>query len=248
MNESISKQTRILIVDDDVDLAHTTALILTRKGFAVSVASDGLAAIRLVGQQPFDFALMDIRMPGLDGVETCQRIKTIQPDLAVVLMTGFSVEERVQAGLREGARAVLVKPLDLEHLFELIKNAVAQRHPLVLVVDDHPDTCATLTLILKQKGYTVGSVENGEQAIALVTEHQYDIIFIDLKLPTIDGAQTFLAIRARDPKVAVVMMTGYREEMTERIETALRAGAIVCLYKPLAVEQVLAVVNAIKSQ
>ncbi len=97
MNESFSsEQTRVLIVDEDADLARTTALILTRKGFAASVATDGWAAIRQVEQNPFDLVLMDIGMPGLDGVETCQRLKTIQPDLAVILMTGFSVEERIQ--------------------------------------------------------------------------------------------------------------------------------------------------------
>lgn len=248
MNESFSsEQARVLIVDDDADLARSTALILKRKGYAASVATDGLAAIHLAEQQTFDLVLLDIRMPGLDGIETYQRLKTLQPDLIAIMMTGFALEERILASLSEGALTVLTKPLDLDHLLTLIEDAITRRQALVLVVDDYPDTCATLTLILKQKGYAVGSVENGEQAIALVAEHQYDIIFIDLKLPTIDGAQTFLAIRALDPKVAVVMMTGYLEEMAGRIETALRAGAMVCLYKPLAVEQVLAALEQIKS-
>ena len=120
-----SEKTRVLVVDDDADLARTTALILQGKGFAVNVAADGLAAIRRAERNPFDIALMDIKMPGMDGVETYKRIKTIQPDLAVIMMTGFSFEDRIQDALREGALAVLTKPLDVDRLLELIEEAVA---------------------------------------------------------------------------------------------------------------------------
>jgi len=245
-NLNQAEKTRVLVVDDDADLARTTALILQGKGFAVNVAADGLAAIRQIEQNPFDIALMDIKMPGMDGVETYKRIKTIQPDIAAIMMTGFSVEDRIQEALREGALAVLTKPLDVDRLLELIEEAVAQRQSLVLVVDDYPDTCATITKILERKGYRVASAEKGEHAIALVKQRKYDIIFIDLKLPTIDGLQTYLAIRALDPKVTVVMMTGYREEMSALIETALRSSASVCLYKPFEPEQVLSLVEEIK--
>jgi two-component system, NtrC family, response regulator HydG len=241
-----SEKTRVLVVDDDADLARTTALILKSKGFAVNVAADGLTAIRQAEQNPFDIALMDIKLPGIDGVETYKRIKTIQPDLAAIMMTGFSVEERVQEALGEGALAVLTKPLEVDRLLELIEGAITQRKSLVLVVDDYPDTCATIALVLKRKGYPVASADNGEQAIALVKQRKYDIIFIDLKLPTIDGLQTYLAIRALDPKVTVVMMTGYRDEMAALIETALRSSASMCLYKPFEPEQVLSLVEELK--
>jgi two-component system, NtrC family, response regulator HydG len=245
-NWNQSEKTRVLVVDDDADLARTTALILKGKGFAVNVAADGLAAIRHAEQNPFDIALMDIKMPGMDGVETYKRIKMIQPDLAAIMMTGFSVENRIQEALREGALAVLTKPLDVDRLLELIEGAVEQRKSLVLVVDDYPDTCATIVLVLKRKGCRVASAENGEQAIALVKQRKYDIIFIDLKLPTIDGLQTYSVIRALDPNVTVVMMTGYRDEMAALIETALRSSASVCLYKPFEPEQVLSLVEEIK--
>ena len=116
----------------------------------------------------------------------------------------------------------------------------------MLVVDDYPDTCATIALVLKRKGYRVASAEKGEHAIALVKQRKYDIIFIDLKLPTIDGLQTYRAIRALDPNVTVVMMTGYRDEMAALVETALRSSASVCLYKPFEPEQVLSIVEAIR--
>ena len=241
------RKPHVLIVDDDLDFARSTALILKRKGYAVSIATDGLAAIQQVQAIPFDVVLMDIRMPGLDGVETYQRLKNTHPDLVVVLMTGFAEEERVQAGLCAGALAVLTKPLNVEQALQLIESVVARRQALALVVDDYPESCVILTRLLKRKGYAVACAESGEQAIALVQQHRYQIIFIDLKLPTIDGLQTYLAIRALDPNVTAVMVTGYRDEMDALVQAALQNSAYACLQKPFDIAQVLALVEEIEN-
>jgi len=95
-NLNQQEKTRVLVVDGDAALARTTALILKRKGFAVDVALDGFAAIQQIEQYPFDIVLLDIRMPGMDGIETYRRLKVLQPDIAAIMMTGFSVEERAK--------------------------------------------------------------------------------------------------------------------------------------------------------
>ena len=120
-------KTRAIIVDDDTDLARSTALILKRQGFSVYVAYDGAAAIHQAEHNPFDIAPLDIKMPGMDGVETYKRLKAIQPDLAAIMMTGYSVEDRTLEALREGALAVLNNPLDLERLLDLIEKAMWKR-------------------------------------------------------------------------------------------------------------------------
>ena len=238
------EKTRGLVVDGDAALARTTALILKRKGFAVDVALDGFAAIQQIEQYPFDIVLLDIRMPGMNGVETYKRLKVLQPDIAAIMMTGFSVEERRQTSLREGALAVLTKPFDIERMIKLIEDAMQQVKLLALVVDDYPDTCALLARILQQKGYTIGYAESGEHAIALVKQQKYDLILIAVKLPAMDGLQTCLAIRKLDPAVTVVM-TGYRAEVDTLVETALPRSTYACLYKPFEAEQVLALVEEI---
>jgi len=248
MDESNREPMRVLIVDDDADLARSTALILKCKGFTTSIATSGLVALHQAEQQSFDVVLLDIRMPGMDGVETYQRLKTIQPDLIAIMMTGFALEERVQASLREGALTVFTKPLALDHLLQLLEDAIAHRRALALVVDDYPDTCVMLDALLKRKGYRVARAETGEQAIARIKERQPDIVFLDLKLPTIDGLQTFQHIRQIAPLVTIVMMTGYRDEMNALVETALRASAFACLYKPFSADQVLTVLDAVKAR
>jgi len=107
---------------------------------------------------------------------------------------------------------------------------------LVLVVDDDSGTCITLGNILKKKNYSVATTYTGEEAIAIAQDKAYVIIFIDMKLPTINGLETYLTIQANDPEVMVVMMIGYQQEMADLMEEALHSSAYTCLYKPMDIE------------
>jgi len=75
------------------------------------------------------------------------------------------------------------------------------------VVDDDPDGCESFKDILEAKGYKVGTTLSGKAAIEIAREHRYDMILIDMKLPTINGLQTYLAVREVNPQAVAVMMT-----------------------------------------
>ena len=117
-----------------------------------------------------------------------------------------------------------------------------------MMVDDDQATCINLINILTKKGYKVGIAHTGEQAIVMVQKSAYDIIFIDMKLPTINGLETYLAIKESTPESVVIMMTAYRHEMADLIEKALNNHAYTCLYKPLDMEEVLTLVNEIRER
>lgn len=116
---------------------------------------------------------------------------------------------------------------------------------LILVVDDDPGTCMTLKTILIKKDYRVGIAHNGEKAITMTQEKIYDIIFIDMKLPTINGLEVFLNIKAIDPELVAIIMTAYRQEMADLVEVALNNNAYTCIYKPLDVEKLLMLIEKI---
>jgi CheY-like chemotaxis protein len=113
----------ILVVDDNVNLARTTAMILKCKGYAVTTASNGGEALEKVKHQAFAIILMDIKMPVMNGVDTYKNIKVIRPEAVVIMMTAYAVEELIQEALAEGAYGVLYKPLDIEALTALINEA-----------------------------------------------------------------------------------------------------------------------------
>jgi CheY-like chemotaxis protein len=114
------KLSRVLVVDDDPGIRETMNDILTLEGFDVTVAPDGASAIALCRREEFDVALLDIRMPGMDGVETLEALKTITPDLRVVMITGFEAGDLARRAMDAGAEAVFHKPLDVASFLPLL--------------------------------------------------------------------------------------------------------------------------------
>jgi len=242
----MAKKASVLIVDDNIGLCKTMSFVLGHKGYAVITARDGVEAIARVKERPFDIVFMDIKMPVMDGVETYRRIKKIRPEVVAVMMTAYAVEDLVQEALQEGAYGVIHKPLDIEKVIALCERArQSEQGALILVVDDDPGTCITLKTILTRKGYKVGIAHSGGEAIAMAQEKTYDINFIDMKLPTINGLETYLAIKENNPDAVAIMMTAYRQEMADLVEEALNNHAYTCLYKPLNIEGLLGLVDEI---
>jgi CheY-like chemotaxis protein len=114
------KRPRVLVVDDDPGIRETMGDILALEGFSVEVASDGEQAVVLCGKQAFDFALLDIRMPGMDGVQTLEAMKAVLPDLRVVMITGFEAGDLARRAMEAGAEAVFRKPLDVASFLPLL--------------------------------------------------------------------------------------------------------------------------------
>jgi DNA-binding NtrC family response regulator len=111
---------KILIVDDEKDLAYVLSDILKLEGHEITSVLDGYKAIEEVKMTHYDLILMDIRLPGINGVETFIQIKGIDPEIKVVMMTGFSAEDLIEKALKEGAYACIHKPFDLQKMIELI--------------------------------------------------------------------------------------------------------------------------------
>ncbi len=242
----MQEQARILIVDDDPSTVRTTAMILERKGYAVETAENGLEAVNMVEEQDYDVILMDIKMPEMNGVEAHRRIKAIRPETTVVMITAYAVEALIQQALDDGAYGILYKPLDIDKMVAIIEDAHAKReNALIMVVDDDPETCKTMRGILVEKGYRVLTASTGEQAIAMADENNCDVLFVDMKLPTINGLETYLAIRETNPKTVAIMMTAYRHEMDELIDLAMQKSASACFYKPLDMNALLTYVEKV---
>jgi len=236
----------ILIVDDNLSMCKTMSLILSRKGYSVKTAADGPEAIEKVREKSFDMIFMDIKMPVMDGVETYRRIKQIRESAVVVMMTAYSVENLIQQALEEGAYGILYKPLGIEKVVELIeKRKQAQKDAFILVVDDDPGICVLLKNILGRKSFKVGIAHSGEEAVTKAKENKFDIIFIDIKLPAINGLETHLKIKEINPEAVTIIITGYRQEVDELVEEALHHSAYTCFYKPLNMPEILQLVDTI---
>ena len=118
---------KILIVDDEASIRDALSQWFELDGYNVSSAEDANAALLKLQQEPWDIVMLDIKMPGIDGLELQRRIKKIDKNIITIMITAFaSVETSIQA-LKEGAFDYIVKPVDPDDMSHLIRNAVEQR-------------------------------------------------------------------------------------------------------------------------
>jgi DNA-binding NtrC family response regulator len=117
----------ILVVDDDQSIATAFERFLRHEGHVCTVASNAEDAVRLVGERDPDLVVMDIRMPGVDGLQTLQQLRSRYPDVYVVMMTAYGTSQTSIDAIRAGAFEYLTKPLDLDQLRTVIAHALAAR-------------------------------------------------------------------------------------------------------------------------
>lgn len=139
---------RVLLVDDEVEFLQTLSTRLELRGLKVDTAESGEAAISKVEQQEFDVIVVDLSMPGIDGIETMERIKDINPSAEIIMLTGYgSVESGVKA-IKTGAGDFLQKPVEMATLLEKIGEAKSRR---MLVLEKKSEE--ELDQILKSRGW-----------------------------------------------------------------------------------------------
>ncbi len=117
----------ILVVDDDLSVVTAFERFLEREGHGCTIASNAEEAVRLVGELAPDLVVMDIRMPGVDGLQALQEMRSRYPDVHIIMMTAHGTSQTSIDAIRAGAFEYLTKPLDLEHLRGVISQALATR-------------------------------------------------------------------------------------------------------------------------
>lgn len=124
MLEQGKGQVRILIVDDDTAIADILKDIVARAGHDVSVCYDGLSAVDCVESGAYDLLILDLMLPGVEGLEVFKVAKAVNPDVLVIIITGYATLETAIAAIKEGAYDFIQKPFKLDGFQIAIDNAV----------------------------------------------------------------------------------------------------------------------------
>jgi DNA-binding NtrC family response regulator len=118
---------RVLFVDDEVDFLETILKRMQKRGVAVFGVQSGEEALAWLQQNPVDVVVLDVRMKGMDGVETLRTIKSAQPLIEVIMLTGHASLEIAREGMRLGAFDYLMKPIDLDELLYKLEDAYQKK-------------------------------------------------------------------------------------------------------------------------
>lgn len=227
----------ILVVDDDVDTCQNLADILGEFGYSVDIAHNGPAALECIRRKAYPVALLDFKMPGMDGLTLYREIKRLRSDTVAIIVTAHSSPETAEEATSAGVWKVLAKPLDLARLLPLVNDALGQ--PLVLVVDDDPDLCANLWDLLHNRGFRVSIAHDEAQTASLVSEATHSVVLIDMKLQQGDGGGVFRVVRDANPEARVILITGHRDELNLMVRKILSEGAETVFYKPFNVPELI---------
>jgi DNA-binding NtrC family response regulator len=123
-------ETTVLLVDDEVDFVAVLAERLQARGLDVDTAANGQIALDMAAQRAYDAILLDMAMPGLDGVQTLKGLLSINPDLQVILLTGQATLAQAVEAMKLGALDLLEKPADILALVDRIDEAARRRTSL----------------------------------------------------------------------------------------------------------------------
>ena len=117
---------KVLLVDDEVEMVTTLAERLSFRGIEADWVLSGYEAVKHVRKSKYDLVVLDVKMPGMSGLETMEEVRKIQPESKILFLTGHGSQSDCEAGKKGGACFYLMKPIDIEVLIKRMKEALRQ--------------------------------------------------------------------------------------------------------------------------
>ena len=135
MERRLAKE-RILIVDDEKNIVSSLTSILSDEGYEVSMAGDGVEALELIQKDPPDLVILDIWLPGMDGIEVLKTLKSYNLGVEVLIMSGHGTIDTAVKATKLGAQDFIEKPFSLDRITESIQNILQEKNYLELQKPD----------------------------------------------------------------------------------------------------------------
>ncbi len=223
----------ILIVEDEQNVRESLRTWLVELGCQVEVTSDGEEALKQISEKEFDLVILDLRLPGKDGLQVLKEARLKKPQLNGIIITAYPAAATMAEAMQIGAVDFLSKPINLPKLEKLIQEKtelVKLRVKPILIVDDEASMRESLQDWFLDLGYQAETACDGEEALKLIGEKNYGLLILDLKLPGQDGIEVLKMARMHHPDLRGIIITAYPSVDTAR--EAIKQGAIDYLPKP----------------
>jgi two-component system sensor histidine kinase/response regulator len=246
VDETAYNGMRILVVDDNETNLKILVSLLERWSFVSKTEMSGYAALDLLQtDNSFDLVITDMQMPEMDGIMLAKEIRSRSLNLPIILLSSVGLESKVKyPGLFNG---VINKPAKSKQLLTLIYNALgantkvvdeevkpkttkldigfANTYPVrILIAEDNIINMKLITTVLSKLGYTVDTAENGKIALEKFLSNTYDLIFMDVLMPVMDGLEATRRIRKEDreqPKIIAMTANAMQDDRIGCLEAGM---------------------------
>lgn len=223
---NIKKKGTILVIDDEANVLWFISKVCQPRGYETLTAGSGMEGLKVIQEcgNKIDLVLLDLRMPGMGGIEVLKSIRKHQPDMPVIILTALHDKKEECEAL--GIEAFIKKPYSLEELYEKIESVVERQasekgevtlaedlepSAKILIVDDEKEVCEILATALTEDitgaHYEVKWVNSGDEALRVSLEFEPDIAIIDIKMPHMWGdelVKRFKSGEGRSPKDFII--------------------------------------------
>ena len=237
---------RVLVVDDNLLNRKLACDLLELEGCDVQQCEDADQAIELLARSVPDLVLMDISLPGMDGLSLTRQLKGDPrfSGMPIVAMTAFAMKGDEQKALAAGCSGYITKPIDTRRfpgqVAQILDSRAKEREQLnIMIVEDHRIDMKLAGACARLSGHVVLSNTTAEEALESLTQKHPDVVLLDLNLPGMDGL-AFVRLLKSNPKTCelpVVAVTAYPDgfQRTEMIA----AGCAAYLIKPIDTRQLM---------
>lgn len=229
----------ILVVDDEKGMTDSIKNFFQHKRFTVYTANSGEEALEIVKKDKPTIVFLDIRMKGINGLDTLERIKRIDKNIKVIMLTVFEDKEKANKAMELGADGYITKPFRLGYLEEVVRKKFQLNEreskinkPHILVADDEAGARSMIINFLDARyDCEFQEAKDGDEAIRFIKNNPCDIMLLDIKMPKKSGMSVIQEAKTINPNIDIIMVSAYIDD--DVAEEAMKLGATGYVVKPL---------------
>lgn len=214
------KKVTILLVDDNRKFLASVSERAKIKGFHVLTAENGAAALEIAQKTPIHVAVIDQRLPDMEGLVVITKLKAMMPDVRTILLTGHGDDKLKEA--TQALNSAYFDKAEMNRFWEFLSHL-----PLgginILLIDDNQKFVNALAGRIRLKGYDPLVALNGREALEIAESNKIQIAVVDQRLPDMDGLVVITKLKAIDPHINTLLLTGHGDEKLREATQALNS-------------------------
>ena len=225
---------KLLIVDNEKNIAESLKKFFMSRGYSVFTAASGEEALSVFKKEHPKIVFMDIQLDGIDGIKTIEKIKSIDNNVRVIIISVADDTETIEKAKLMGCDAYIVKPFSMNYLETVVTEKIHEilSKPTIMIADDDEKTRTMINNYLKERIDAVYvQATNGEEAIETLKKTPCSLIILDIKMPKKGGLQVIEEALQISPKVDILVATAYKGDNIA--SQSIQKGAVDYIPKPI---------------